>query len=433
MKKIFFIFISFAILTNTNAQVKKYILNGIITDKTTGERVKNATVQINGFDFGTISNVNGYFRAVIDEKPTILYISHLSYEKKVIRNLDNYKNLKITLEQKTHAIEEVVVTGDIVKNIHVPRELWAFDYEFYEDKIILLGFKKTLSDIRLILMRNWGDTICSIPFTKKVVRLKKDPLDGIYLETKDSTYQIFYFNGNLELLPPVPNKKFNDAFSTCVGYSNGNLYFQYNRYHNFVSEIYWVNLINKKKQYDFRTIRDTIKINRFEREYDFFFYAKKNLELGMSVSEIEKNLSLLRESQQFTWVDTASIYSSLYVPFVKVGNKFCILNYFESKLEVYSDKNELLNEFPINFHKNPSWEKDFFVDPVKKKLYNLFRKNGISSLREISLVDGTLGPAVKIPEFTFVEKIKVRDGSIYFLYRDNINEGPRMLYKMSVD
>jgi len=433
MKKFFFIIFTFAIINNTSAQIKKYIINGIITDETTGERVKNATVQINGFDFGTISNVNGYFRAVINEKPTILYISHLSYEKKVIRNLEEYKNLRITLKQKTVEIAEVVVRAERVKNIHVPKELWAFDYEFYEEKIILLGFKKTLSDIRLILMRNWGDTICSIPFDKKVVRLKTDPLDGVYLETKDSTYQIFYYNGKLELLPAVSNKKFNDAFSTCVGYSNGSLYFQYNRYHNFVSEIYWVNLTNKRKQFDFRTIRDTIKINRFEKEYDFFYYSKRNLELGMSVSEIEKNLPLLRESQQFDWVDSTSRFSSLYVPFVKVGNRFCILNYFESKLEVYSDKNELINEFPINFHNDPSWEKNYFVDPVRKKLYNLFRKNGISSLREISLDNGALGPFIKIPEFTFIEKIKVKDGSIYFLYRDNINEGPRMLYKMLID
>ena len=287
--------------------------------------------------------------------------------------------------------------------------------------------------MRLILMRNWGDTISSIPFTQKVTRLKTDPLNNIHLETKDSTYQVLYYNNKLELLPPVSNLKFNSAFSTCKAYHNGNLYYQYSHYHNFVNEIYYIDLTDDKTQKDLRIIEDTVKIRRFEREYDIFFYAERNLELGMSVSEIEKNLQQLRERQRFDWIDSTSRFASMYVPFFKIGNQFGILNYFESKLEIYSEDHQLTGDYPIDFQNDPEWERDYFIDPVKNKLYNLFRKNGISNLREIYIDSGKLGPPITIPDFTFIEKIRVRDGVIYFMYRDNVNEGPMMLYRMTIE
>ena len=433
MKKVLFIVLFFLSICSLQAQITKYIINGIISDEKTGERVSNAAVQINGLTIGTVTNANGYFRTVIDELPKILYISHIAYEPKLIKNLTEYKNLKISLSPKIIEIEEVVVSGEKIKNIHVAKELWAFDYEFYENKIILLGFKKTLDDVRLILMRNWGDTISSIPFNQKVVRLKTDPIGNIHLETRDSTYQLLYYNNKLELLPPVSNKKFNTAFSTCKAYHNGNLYYQYSHYHNFITDIYYIDLTNNKTQKDLRIIRDTVKIQRFEREFDIFFYANRNLELRMSVTEIEKNLQLLRERQRFDWIDSTSRFSSMYVPFFKIGNQFGILNYLESRLEIYSEDHELTGDYPIDFHNDPAWEKDYFIDPVRNKLYNLFRRNGISSLREIYLDGSGLGPPITIPDFTFIEKIRVRDGVIYFMYRDNVNEGPMMLYRMIID
>ncbi|MFC2128877.1 carboxypeptidase-like regulatory domain-containing protein [Bacteroidota bacterium] len=432
MKKYFLLLLFCFILINSQAQIKKYILNGIITDEKTGEKVANATVQINSFNIGCISNINGYFRVVLEEKPKVLYISHIAYKTKIIKDLEEYKNLEISLTPAVFEIEEAVVTAERVKNIHIAKELWAFDYEFMDDKILLVGYKKSLNNSKLILLRNWGDTICSLPFSKRIFRLKKDPLDGIYVETIDSSYQIIYYNNQIELLPAVSNEKFNESFSTCKVYNNGKLYYQYSHYHNFVTEIYWVDLRNKKKQYDLRIISDTLKINQFEREYDFFYYAKRNMELGMSVTEIDRNLQQLRESQRFDWVDSTSRFSSIYAPFMKIGNKLCLLNYFESNIELFDEDNNATDTIPIDFHKNPDWEKDYFVDEKKDKLYNLFRKNGISSLREINLSDGSQGPDIKIPEFIFVEKIKVHDGTVYFLYRDNVKEGPRMLYRMRI-
>jgi len=433
MKKVLLLVLLSFFVVNVQSQITKYIINGIITDEKTGERVKNAAVQINGLTIGTITNANGYFRTVIDEIPKTLYISHIGYEPKLIKDLSEYKNLRIALSPKVVEIGEVVVTGEIVQNIHVAKELWAYDYEFYENLIILIGFEKTLDDVRLILMRNWGDTISSIPFNHKVVRLKTDPLNNVHLETKDSTYQILYYNGRLELLPPVSNLKFNSAFNTCRAYHNGNLYYQYSHYHNFINEIYYISLTDQKTQKDLRIIKDSVKISRFEREFDLFFYADRNMELGMSVTEIKKNLQQLRERQRFDWVDSTSRFASMYVPFFKIGNQFGILNYFESKLEVYSEDHQLTGNHTIDFHNLPSWEKDYFIDAKRNKIYNLFRRNGISSLHEIYLDSGKIGPPITIPDFTFIEKIKVRDGIIYFMYRDNVNEGPMMIYRMMID
>ena len=72
------------------------------------------------------------------------------------------------------------------------------------------------------------------------------------------------------------------------------------------------------------------------------------------------------------------------------------------------------------------------TDEVKNKVYALFIKSGITTLREIDLKSGELTRSIAIPNFAFVQNIKVRDDVVYFLYKERINEEYKQLYKLAL-
>jgi len=73
-----------------------------------------------------------------------------------------------------------------------------------------------------------------------------------------------------------------------------------------------------------------------------------------------------------------------------------------------------------------------YADEITGKAYSLFKINGISKLCEISLETGEIINENIIPNFKYIENIKVRNGFVYFLYRINSPLELMKLYKMEI-
>ena len=72
-------------------------------------------------------------------------------------------------------------------------------------------------------------------------------------------------------------------------------------------------------------------------------------------------------------------------------------------------------------------------DEVKEKVYTLFRKDGISTIQEINLKTGELANSSVIPELPFIDKIKINNDNIYFLYTEhNEQSNYKKLYRMKI-
>ena len=93
----------------------------------------------------------------------------------------------------------------------------------------------------------------------------------------------------------------------------------------------------------------------------------------------------------------------------------------------------MIQEIPISFHNNKYWNREIFVDDVKGKVYTLFRKDGISTIQEINMKTGELANSVVIPELPFIDKIKIINNNIYFLYTEHNEQSDyQKLYKMKI-
>jgi len=95
---------------------------------------------------------------------------------------------------------------------------------------------------------------------------------------------------------------------------------------------------------------------------------------------------------------------------------------------------KIINKIPIDYYKENYWIQSIILDKKTLEVYTLFFDNGIYTIKEIDLKSGAIKRSVKIPELLFIEKIKVNNNYIYFLYRDRYKETGenKMLYRMKI-
>ena len=85
------------------------IITGVILDKT-GETVIGASVLVKGTTNGTITDVDGNFTLNNVQENAVLQVSFVGYKTQDIA-LKGQSNVKVTLEEDTEVLDEVVVIG----------------------------------------------------------------------------------------------------------------------------------------------------------------------------------------------------------------------------------------------------------------------------------------------------------------------------------
>ena len=108
------------------------IITGVILDKT-GETVIGASVLVKGTTNGTITDVDGNFTLNNVQENAVLQVSFVGYKTQDIA-LKGQSNVKVTLEEDTEVLDEVVVIGYgfLLNNppLDIPRLITEIDPDF---------------------------------------------------------------------------------------------------------------------------------------------------------------------------------------------------------------------------------------------------------------------------------------------------------------
>jgi hypothetical protein len=423
MKKLYsIIFLLIFFISNIYSQTGSIKVYGKITDSNTGSTIKNVNIRIKGTNLGSVSFKNGYYSINISEVPATIIFSHVAYEKYYLKiNSEVSQKQNIQLKSLIVKLDEFLISGKIVKNILKNKPLHISDYEFYENNILLLSYKdRKLSKTKILLIDDFGDTITDLS-VRKPEKFFKDCFDNVHLICEDTVWQIYFDSEKLQLLYPVNPQKFELTMKTCVEESGDNIYFMDYTYHNQILKYYYYNRKTKKAK-TLRLIgneKGIIMVDNFDE------YIQSLIDFGVS------DIGAYIRFEYMCMIDP------IFAPLIKISDTICIFNYVNSIMEFYDQEGWLINETLIDFHNNKHWVEDICIDEVYNKAYTLFRINGISYLHEINLKDGSLGKAIKIPDFPFVSKIQINNGKIYFLYTENSNiyqkyNGYRKIYMMHI-
>ncbi len=116
IRVLFFIFSFFVVSNTVFAQAKKYTINGIIKDSSSGETILSTTIRVKELgNIGTTSNEYGFYSLTLPDGDYTLVVNYFGFEKKEIAiNLSENLNLNIDLvrlEEKIKEFKEIKVTA----------------------------------------------------------------------------------------------------------------------------------------------------------------------------------------------------------------------------------------------------------------------------------------------------------------------------------
>ncbi len=128
-------------------------------------------------------------------------------------------------------------------------------------------------------------------------------------------------------------------------------------------------------------------------------------------------------------------YEPLYAPLFIINDTICIFNHHNDYLYHYGKDNNLLDSVKINYHhpKNwREWKKKLFVDEAQNKVYAFFSKDEHHYIKQIDFRTGQAVLTYKLKNHS-AEKLKIKDGYVYYVYRPFGSMQERYLYREKIE
>lgn len=436
----YLIIFNFILLSSFNliAQKQGYRIEGNIQDSISGEPIKNVSITVPGTRFGTSSNAMGNFSLFCENLPAKIEFSHVSYKPTSVQyNVQSFQKLSIKMERSIQPLIGVTVHAQKIDTVYQSETYSVLDYELLDRGILLLIYKDRLSRSELLLIDYSGKTINGLPvLPDKPLMLYQDCLDSVHIITRNQSFQIYWNGLKPQLYPPYPLDFFKQNMDGCKFQMHNKVFFESFAFYNLKKQFYYVDTAQKEKVL-LTTIKDSEKLDFIYDNPENFSYLSGQNSAGLgSLKGLPGDSSVLSQIRNMNVearFNKMAYLSDINAPIFKLGDSVYIFNHPENQIEVYNLNDSLVHVTPISYHltpkynqlttfikafvKNSRWMEEIYTDKKTNQAYTLFKNmNGTFTLKQINLSNGELSDILTIP-FPYVQKIKIRNDEIFFIYR----------------
>lgn len=452
----FYIIVLFVALFSTSlfaqTEDKVFIVEALVCDST-GAAIKDIAVYDAKDNIRSVTDRNGIARIATRMGET-LYFSHLSFKKKAVRidkktlieGEDGHFSMIVMMQRKTNTLTEVTVTENAPHLAYANKKVWVIDYKVQHDGIYMVAGN---GDESVLLHLGFEqDTISRKPIAPKYQELYRDAFDNLHLIGPDSTYQIYCDGKRLHLLYGCKKEVFNQILSPIVAATDSIIVLET-----------WTNLgqekafaaVNRNNGHCF-LLQDI----GGETKEMVQFWALDNKRMAKMDKLAEEDTAFI-DIQKETNSEIRNLKEDVkmrvllypvYCPLFGIGNKLYLFAFPEDALFVFDQNGQLEHKMKVGFHKslstglsqhltsNNPWDKNLVFDPARMMMYAQFKSDGMVTLKEIDLSNGTIKREIRLTNHTFPQNIQVYNGEVYYLFLNNTQTAGRdrrSLYKMRLE
>ncbi|MEI6854076.1 MAG: carboxypeptidase-like regulatory domain-containing protein, partial [Bacteroidota bacterium] len=384
-KKTIFVFccciLSF-VATSQNIKIRGNIYDSI-------SQMPSSGVEIITLDNSTkaVTDEYGFFSLSVKSLPAKLQVRHMGYQTEEIL-VSNGKSLKIFLLPKSFDLSAVEIKVNSPEQVMPDKHYHIVDYEFCADRMIVLAYENQsfLTPVLLLIDLN-GDTLSRVEVSRPV-KLCKDYTGKIFLYTRTLAWAVNFDSNRIILSNPVDITDYDAVNNVILGQSGT---------HYYLKQIFNDN--QQLDYYNYEEVNDTLNCFRTIVDGDNLKRNRKGFYFDGKEEDIRfQQLIMLKP---------------VYAPLICLKDTLFLFNFTESKIEKFDAASHPIEENAISFQNDKNFSKELLVDDAESRVYFLFRKNGISTLKEVDVKNGNIVQSVAIPAFVFVEKIKVHDNVVY--------------------
>lgn len=413
-------------------------VSGQIKSERNGESIAAAIVRdLNGNSVSQ-SDKDGKFRITLPRRERFqLHIQHTAYQpftKEIKVNKTDSCEVKIYLREKIILMDSISVYAVNKPETLVGKPNYSVhDFDFYEDKLILLTAEKSLSKARLRFSDYQGKIISDVPLPKEAGAARSffhDYEGYTDLLCSDTVYRIDFMQDEF-LLMPIGRQAFEKGIKPVIDTVNQRLYYsdQWEQYPLFH---YYFLGINDTASNHLATICNPELMKIYNMEY-FYLPPRMQLEARRIADAYKTDKCVV--AALMSGFTKSLYYEPAYAPLFVLNDTLCIFNHYTDHIYHIDKRNRLIDSVKISYHhpKNwREWKRQLFVDRFQNKVYAFFSRDGHHYLKEINFQNGKVIRTYKLKHHS-AEKIKIRDGYVYYVYRPFESTQEKFLYRERIE
>ncbi len=127
-------------------------------------------------------------------------------------------------------------------------------------------------------------------------------------------------------------------------------------------------------------------------------------------------------------------HSPIYAPLILLGDTIMVFDHLHDVVTFYNCNGNKIDVKPCHHHKLKGvgkWKGEVWRDAVTHKLYTAYEKSGKIIWYEMDALNDKLVLCMELA-YRYCEKIKVRGGEVFFVYRPFESSQKRYLYKQTI-
>jgi hypothetical protein len=409
------------------AMLAQFTLIGKVVDATTQAPLAGAQVKANGVFTGAVTDAEGWFKLSVPTQRTVIEVTYLGYEKRVMSATAESPKVTVQMTEKAVELEDVTITASAPELIFEDKTLHLFDYGFSGDHLLVIRYDRALRRSVLSLVDEHDSIIDTELGPEAPGELVKDCLGNLHALGAQFACQLWVDKGQIEMYVD-PRADFEKLVAPCVGNLDEVYYFDQYRFNNQILMHYAYNA-SSEEWYTFDEVKDNKKMHAMMDPLGIYRGIANTREQFMTISQ-EQWKEIGTWSPEFQFQQMVFFYP-VDAPLRVIGDELFVFDHLNDELRRMDKVGKVKETLPIEYCNHPKWKREIFVDEVRQEAYTLYVRHGVKTLVEIDLKTGQTLGEYEIP-FAFSHKPIVRDGVLYFLYKDSIYDDTNRLYRWAI-
>jgi len=413
------------------------MISGRITDQLQRSGIKNVNIRVTGMYYFCTSDSAGRFRMMLPSNRSYqLVFSHVAYQtlSRQLKVGTDPVNLEIVLQQKNNLLDSIAVNARQLPETLVGKPNYSiFDFDFYEEKLLLLTAERSLSRSKVMLSDYHGKVFSAFEVPKQAGAAKylfHDYEGYTELVCEDSVFRLDVLHKAL-MVVPIPRSEFKHYLVPVCDSLNNNYYYS-NAWDQYPGFNYYFTSKQDTASHLLRNITNERLMDLYNFEY---YFLPPHLQLEARRVEQYHHLDHHIAAAIMSGFTKSMFYEPLYAPLIIVNDTICIFNHYNDHMYHYGRDNQLIDSVAISYHhpKNwRDWKKKLLLDETENRIYALFAKDGHYYIKQLDHQTGREKLTFKLLHHS-AEKIKIRDGFAYYVYRPFGSTQEKFLYRERID
>ena len=406
------------ILSSVTASAQNTVINGICLDDR-NKPIRDVGIYSIDSTILAVTNRDGLFTLKHSFPGDTIYASHVAFDNVVyiIDSLNFSKRIVIKMQPSQLSLPEVEFIGNVPHVAYDNKVVSVKDFEINEKGIYLLAQRRRNN---AILHLNFAcDTLKELKISPAYYNIFKDVFGEMHIISNDDVWQIGHktFKNRffeMELMYRTPLNNFLKAFKNVACATDSVIVS--GRYFFFDQEIYY---------YYFKINGDQTPV---------LLHHVVNQEGRDLYFNVMRYGNLYRAGNLF--------FKPTYDPVFAYDNRLYLFAFDENKLFVFNNLGEIVNEYPLTFHKYKhwsgkmkvisKWSKKVILDEACGVFYTTFEEDAITTIKKIDIENGTAETVAVFGGFPFIENLRIYNGKAYFLYKNDNTRNSR-LYEVRIE